>query len=59
MPTAAAVVLAGGSGSRLGAEGNKVYLPLAGRPLLAWSMEAFAAAPGVGRLVLVLSLIHI
>ena len=53
MPTAAAVVLAGGSGTRLGAEGNKVYLPLAGRPLLAWSLAAFAAAPGVGRLVLV------
>ena len=53
MPTAAAVVLAGGSGTRLGAEGNKVYLPLAGRPLLAWSLEAFARAPGVGRLVLV------
>ena len=53
MPTAAAVVLAGGSGTRLGAEGNKVYLPLAGRPLLAWSLGAFAAAPGVGRLVLV------
>jgi 2-C-methyl-D-erythritol 4-phosphate cytidylyltransferase len=32
MPTAAAVVLAGGSGTRLGAEGNKVYLPLAGWP---------------------------
>ena len=53
MPTAAAVVLAGGSGTRLGAEGNKVYLPLAGRPLLAWSLQAFADAPGVGRLVLV------
>ena len=53
MPTAAAVVLAGGSGSRLGAEGNKVYLPLAGRPLLAWSLEAFARAPGIGRLVMV------
>jgi 2-C-methyl-D-erythritol 4-phosphate cytidylyltransferase len=53
MPTAAAVVLAGGSGSRLGAEGNKVYLPLAGRPLLAWSLAAFARAPAVGRLVLV------
>ena len=53
MPTAAAVVLAGGSGSRLGAEGNKVYLPLAGRPLLSWSLEAFARAPGIGRLVLV------
>ena len=53
MPTAAAVVLAGGSGTRLGAEGNKVYLPLAGRPLLSWSLEAFARAPGIGRLVLV------
>jgi 2-C-methyl-D-erythritol 4-phosphate cytidylyltransferase len=53
MPTAAAVVLAGGSGTRLGAEGNKVYLPLAGRPLLTWSLAAFAAAPSVGRLVLV------
>jgi 2-C-methyl-D-erythritol 4-phosphate cytidylyltransferase len=50
--TAAGVVLAGGSGSRLGAAANKVYLPLAGRPVLAWSLRAFAAA-GVGRLVLV------
>jgi len=53
MPTAAAVVLAGGSGTRLGAEANKVYLPLVGRPLLSWSLEAFARAPAVGRLVLV------
>lgn len=53
MPTAAAVVLAGGSGTRLGAEGNKVYLPLAGRPLLSWSLVAFARAPSIGRLVLV------
>lgn len=51
--SAAAVVLAGGSGTRLGAEGNKVYLPLAGRPLLSWTLEAFAHAPSVGRLVLV------
>lgn len=50
--SAAGVVLAGGSGSRLGADGNKVYLPLAGRPVLAWSLRAFAAA-GIGRLVLV------
>jgi 2-C-methyl-D-erythritol 4-phosphate cytidylyltransferase len=53
MPSAAAVVLAGGSGTRLGAEGNKVYLPLAGRPLLSWSLQAFAQAPAVARLVLV------
>lgn len=54
MPTAAAVVLAGGSGTRLGAEGNKVYLPLAGRPLLSWSLRAFARAPSISRLVLVI-----
>ena len=51
-PTAA-VVLAGGSGSRVGAAGNKVYLPVAGRPLLSWALAAFAAAPSVRRLVLV------
>ncbi|HEX5496986.1 MAG TPA: IspD/TarI family cytidylyltransferase [Mycobacteriales bacterium] len=50
--SAVGVVLAGGSGSRLGAVGNKVYLPLAGRPVLTWSLRAFVAA-GVDRLVLV------
>lgn len=53
MSGAAAVVLAGGSGTRLGAEGNKVYLPLKGRPLLAWTLDAFARTPSVTRLVLV------
>ncbi|MFL6128180.1 MAG: 2-C-methyl-D-erythritol 4-phosphate cytidylyltransferase [Mycobacteriales bacterium] len=53
MLAAAAVVLAGGSGSRVGATGNKVYLPVAGRPLLSWALESFAAAPSVRRLVLV------
>lgn len=53
MLPAAAVVLAGGSGSRVGAAGNKVYLPVAGRPLLSWALAAFAAAPSVRRLVLV------
>ena len=53
MGPAAAVVLAGGSGSRVGAAGNKVYLPVAGRPLLSWALAAFAAAPSVRRLVLV------
>ncbi|MFC5234704.1 IspD/TarI family cytidylyltransferase [Pseudonocardia zijingensis] len=52
-PVAAAVVLAGGSGTRLGAERNKVYLPLRGRPVLAWSLATFAAVRGVGPVVLV------
>lgn len=47
------MVLAGGSGVRMGAGINKVYLPLAGRPLVSWSLAAFARVPEVGVLVLV------
>lgn len=36
-----AIVLAGGSGSRMGAECNKVLLPLDGEPILCRSVEAF------------------
>jgi len=50
---AAAIVLAGGSGSRFGAPVNKVYLPLAGRPVVAWSLAVVAAHPQVGPVVLV------
>jgi 2-C-methyl-D-erythritol 4-phosphate cytidylyltransferase len=48
------VVLAGGSGSRFGAERNKVYLPLAGRPMLAWSLGRARELPEVGPVVLVI-----
>lgn len=51
--SAAAIVLAGGSGSRVGATGNKVYLPVAGRPMLAWSLRTFLRAPGIGPVLLV------
>ena len=47
------VVVAGGSGSRLGGSTPKQYLPLAGRPLLAHCLEAFAAQVGGERIVLV------
>ncbi|OLT11801.1 2-C-methyl-D-erythritol 4-phosphate cytidylyltransferase [Pseudonocardia sp. CNS-139] len=50
---AAAVVLAGGSGTRVGADRNKVYLPVGGRPVLAWSLDTFAGMPGIGPVVLV------
>jgi 2-C-methyl-D-erythritol 4-phosphate cytidylyltransferase len=53
-PRVAAVVLGGGSGTRLGADRNKVLLPLAGRPVIAWSIEAMRAIPGLERLILVL-----
>lgn len=51
---AAAVVLAGGSGTRLGATLNKVYLPLAGRRVVSWALSAFANSPEIGRIVLVI-----
>jgi 2-C-methyl-D-erythritol 4-phosphate cytidylyltransferase len=47
------VVLASGAGTRVGAARNKVLLPLAGRAVLSWSVEALARTPGVGVLVLV------
>lgn len=50
---AAAVVLAGGSGTRVGTGRNKVYLPLAGRPVIAWSLAVFASMPAIGPVVLV------
>jgi 2-C-methyl-D-erythritol 4-phosphate cytidylyltransferase len=51
---AAAIVLAGGSGSRVGAERNKVYLPLAGRSVISWSLNAFAGMREIGPVVLVI-----
>lgn len=52
-PHAAGVVLAAGSGTRMGADTNKVYLPLAGRRVVSWSLEAFSRVPEIGVLVLV------
>lgn len=51
---AAFVVLAGGSGTRLGSDRNKVYLPLAGRPVISWSLSWATDVPEVGRVVLVI-----
>lgn len=50
----AAVVLAGGSGTRVGADRNKAYLSLAGRTVAAWSLDVFAGLPAVGRRILVI-----
>jgi 2-C-methyl-D-erythritol 4-phosphate cytidylyltransferase len=50
---AAVVVLAAGSGTRVGAEVNKVLLPLRGVPLLARSVSTALAVTGVARVVVV------
>ncbi len=44
---AAALILAAGRGHRLGGPAPKQYLPLAGRPLLAHSIDALARHPGI------------
>lgn len=49
----AAIVLAGGSGARMGQEFNKMYLPIGGRPMLAYSLETMGRSPAVDRVVLV------
>ena len=47
-----AVVVAAGSSTRMGGI-DKLTAPLAGRPLLAWTVEALAAVPLVERIVVV------
>ena len=51
LPECAALVVGGGSGSRFG--GDKLTIPLAGRPLLAWSLIAFEQSPLISSIVVV------
>jgi 2-C-methyl-D-erythritol 4-phosphate cytidylyltransferase len=48
-----AIIAAAGSGVRLGNAVPKQFLDLDGRPVLAWSLEAFAATGMVGEMVVV------
>jgi len=47
------VVLAGGSGTRVGAGINKAFLQLAGRSIAAWGLNTLGAVEGIGLLVFV------
>jgi 2-C-methyl-D-erythritol 4-phosphate cytidylyltransferase len=42
------LIAAAGSGRRMGAAGNKLLLPVAGRPVLAWTLETALACPAIG-----------
>jgi 2-C-methyl-D-erythritol 4-phosphate cytidylyltransferase/2-C-methyl-D-erythritol 2,4-cyclodiphosphate synthase len=53
-PAADVVVVAAGSSRRMGGT-DKLLAPVAGRPLLAWTLGALAASPVVERLVLVVA----
>ena len=48
-----AVVLAGGSGKRMGSDIPKQYLPIDGRPVLYYSLKAFEDCPLVDVFVVV------
>ncbi|GAB4240826.1 MAG: hypothetical protein OHK005_03350 [Candidatus Methylacidiphilales bacterium] len=50
-PDCAAVLLAGGSGTRLGFD--KILTPLLGRPVISYALEALLRTPDVGRIVVV------
>lgn len=50
---AGAILLCGGRGARLGAGADKPLVPLAGRPLFAWSLEALERAPAIAGIVIV------
>lgn len=52
-PRVAVVVLGAGSGTRVGADRNKVLLEVAGRPLLAWSVRRALAAATTARVLVV------
>lgn len=51
---AVALLVAAGRGERLGAEGPKAFVMLAGRPMIAWSLDALRAVPAISRIVVAL-----
>lgn len=53
MGMAVGVVLAAGLGTRVGADGNKAYLPLSGRSMLIWSLDTLSTLPDIARTILV------
>jgi len=57
-PTAA-ILVAAGSGVRMGAPVPKALMPLAGRPMLAWSLAALGASPVVDTIVVVAPAGHV
>jgi 2-C-methyl-D-erythritol 4-phosphate cytidylyltransferase len=51
---AVALIVAAGSGERLGASRPKAFVTLAGRPMVQWSVDALRAVPAVDRIVVAL-----
>jgi 2-C-methyl-D-erythritol 4-phosphate cytidylyltransferase len=54
-----AVIAAAGSGERLGAGGPKAFVPLGGRPMIAWSLDACLASASVATVVVAVPADHV
>ncbi|WP_214743067.1 2-C-methyl-D-erythritol 4-phosphate cytidylyltransferase [Exiguobacterium sp. s48] len=52
MVTYTVVIPAAGRGKRMGAEANKLMLSLRGKPIIAWTLQAFDTDPWCERIVL-------
>ena len=52
IPTADVVIVAAGASTRMGGI-DKVTVPIAGRPLLAWTLRPFVSSASIGRIVVV------
>lgn len=59
MRDVAALIVAAGQGSRFGGELPKVFVDLAGSPLLLWALRAYDTHPCVNRLLLAVAKEHI
>ena len=57
--TVAAILVAAGSGQRLGADVPKAFVPVAGRTLLEHAAARFTASPAVGPVVIVAPATHL
>ena len=53
-PGTVALLVAAGSGRRLGHELPKALVPCAGRPLLSWALDALLAAPSITEVIVAL-----
>lgn len=58
MTDTAVVIVAAGKGERAGGGRPKQYRDVAGRPLLAWTLERFTGHPRIGRLEVVIDPSH-
>lgn len=59
MAQAAAIIAAAGRGTRFGGPLPKVFVPLAGRPMLEWSLLAYGACERIDDIVLVVAADHV